>query len=260
MSPSAATRVEWARRLALALVSHGYLEEHVVMPLVDEAGSSGTPYTALLISRGLVSADVAIGMLSQLTQLPAVDLAVDRPSPEAVDLVPLTIAREYRVVGFRLDGEQLLVAFGEPPDADDLRTLSAMLGYGVVPLLADPYAIERELQVPAHVASMPDSPPPTVPPPPPTVDAPVGSDALAEAIEATVRTISVDEPAVAEEPPMGEVASKVAFVSSNGHAADDEPLHLDDLLRHANRAGASDLHLTAGLAPCMRVNGAVRPI
>ena len=55
------------------------------------------------------------------------------------------IGREYGALAFRLDGDQLLVAFGEPPDADDLRTLSAMLGYVVVPLLADPFAIEREL-------------------------------------------------------------------------------------------------------------------
>jgi twitching motility protein PilT len=244
----------------MALVSHGYLQEDVVMPLVDEASTTGTPYTALLIARGLVSSEVAVGMLSQLTQLPAVDLAVDRPSPDAVELVPLTIAREYGVVAFRLDGEQLLVAFSEPPDADDLRALSAMLGYGIVPLLADPYGIERELQSVASLASLSDLAPPAPPPAPERTDAPEEMDALAEAIETTVRTIPVDAMAMAQTPPAGPVASKVTFASSNGHAGDGEALHLDDLLRHANRAGASDLHLTAGLAPCIRVNGAVQAI
>ena len=98
MSPSAATRVEWARRLAGGLVSHGYLHEDMVMPVVDEATATGVSFTALLISRGLVSAEVAVGMLSQLTQLPAVDLAVDRPSAPAIDLVPVTISSSTRAL------------------------------------------------------------------------------------------------------------------------------------------------------------------
>ncbi len=261
MSPSATTRVEWARRLATALVTHGYLQEDVVMPLVDEAAAAGSSFTALLIARGLVSSEVAVGMLSQLTQLPAVDLAVDHPSPSAFDLVPITIAREYGAIAFRLDGDQLLVAFGEPPDADDLRTLSAMLGYAVVPLLADPYGIERELLVPnSGITSAPVA---TVAPPAPTApmpSAPLEMDALAEAIEATVRTLPDEALAMADDLSVDvtvDSAVKVPFAVSSG---DEEPLHLDDLLRHANRAGASDLHLTAGLPPCMRVNGAVQVI
>jgi len=84
-------------------------------------------------------------------------------------------------------------------------------------------------------------------------------DALAEAIEASVRTKSHDDPATGGATTSPE-ASKLAFVAPSGGDLDDVPLHLDDLLRHANRAGASDLHLTAGLAPCMRVNGAVQAI
>jgi twitching motility protein PilT len=255
MSPSSATRVEWARRLAHALVTHGYLHEDVVTPVLDEASTFGTSFTALLISRGLVSSEVAIGMLSQLTQLPAVDLAVDPPSADAVDLVPPMIGREYGALAFRLDGDQLLVAFGEPPDADDVRTLSAMLGFTVVPLLSDPFAIERELGgiAPSDEGSD-DAVAPSADPGEPMAQA--AAEALA-ALEA--------QPGQAED-----------FASGNGHAisgdtlvpftvekdatGEDLPLHLDDLLRHANRNGASDLHLTSGMPPCIRVNGAVQPI
>jgi twitching motility protein PilT len=38
------------------------------------------------------------------------------------------------------------------------------------------------------------------------------------------------------------------------------PLHVDDLLRHAVRLGASDLHLTASMPPTFRLHGALRPI
>jgi twitching motility protein PilT len=38
------------------------------------------------------------------------------------------------------------------------------------------------------------------------------------------------------------------------------PLHVDDLLRHAVRLGASDLHLTASMPPTLRLHGALRPM
>ena len=38
------------------------------------------------------------------------------------------------------------------------------------------------------------------------------------------------------------------------------PLHIDDLLRYAVAVGASDLHLTAQMAGCIRLHGAIRPI
>jgi twitching motility protein PilT len=38
------------------------------------------------------------------------------------------------------------------------------------------------------------------------------------------------------------------------------PLHVDDLLRHAVRMGASDLHLTASMPPTFRLHGALRPM
>jgi twitching motility protein PilT len=40
----------------------------------------------------------------------------------------------------------------------------------------------------------------------------------------------------------------------------DMPLHIDDLLRYAVSVGASDLHLTAEMPACIRLNGAIRPI
>ena len=287
MSPSAATRVEWARRLAQALVAHGYLHDTVVTPVLDESTSSGVSFTALLISRGLVAPEVAVGMLSQLTQLPAVDLAVDRPAVSAVDLVPAMIGREYGALAFRLDGDQLLVAFGEPPDADDLRTLSAMLGYVVVPLLADPFAIDRELDAIAPPQAAPAAPAVTAvaatgPDPATQMAVDLGTepgagaglgdpvatlaalaDAAAESVETVdaVQPLPVDALSVAEAGDLGVTsAPTTTFEPSKGATGEEMPLHLDDLLRHANKNGASDLHLTAGMPPCMRVNGAVQPI
>ncbi len=145
MSPSASTRVEWARRLAHSIVTDGYATEAEVAPVLNEATDRGSSFPALLISRDVTSQEVVLGLLSQLTRLPVVDLDHDRPSDQALASTPVTVAREYGAVGYRLDGDQLTTAFGDPPDEDDVRALSVLVGHVVVPVLANPLAIERVL-------------------------------------------------------------------------------------------------------------------
>ena len=120
MSPSASTRVEWARRLASSIVSDGYATDADVAPVLAEATDRGSSFPALLISRDVTSQEVVLGLLSQLTRLPVVDLDRDRPSDQALAATPLTAAHEYGAVGYRLDGDQLTTAFGDPPDEDDV--------------------------------------------------------------------------------------------------------------------------------------------
>ncbi|HLX89880.1 MAG TPA: hypothetical protein VKR22_15655, partial [Acidimicrobiales bacterium] len=145
MSTSTTARAESARRLSAALVSGGYAEEPVVAPLVEEAINSGSSFAGLLISRGAVTAEVVLGMESQLTRLPVVDLNAHRPAANALELAPLSMVREYGAVGFELRGDQLVMAFTDPPGPDDLRSLSVLVGHDIVPVLADPLAVERLL-------------------------------------------------------------------------------------------------------------------
>ncbi len=42
--------------------------------------------------------------------------------------------------------------------------------------------------------------------------------------------------------------------------AEDQTVHIDDLLRYAVSIGASDLHLTANMPPTVRLHGALRPM
>jgi len=287
MSPSASTRVEWARRLAQALVSQGYAHETVVVPVLEEACTSGSSFPALVVSRGVTSREVVLGLLSQLTQLPVVDLLNDQPSEVALHLTPPTVAREYGAVGYRVDGDQLTMAFADPPDVDDVRALSVLVGYSVVPVLGDADAVERLL-----VAN-------EGPPPPP---APVagnghtngngmgngngngigignGNGALydpAHAVAPPPPPQSSSDPAPPPPPPAssaGDVlAAAAAQAQASAHGPQDKPfavaaghddeelLHLDDLLRYAVSVGASDLHITVGLPACIRLHGAIRPI
>jgi twitching motility protein PilT len=145
MSPSAATRVEWARKLTQALVAGGYVREADVTPLFDEASAGGSSFTALVIGRAVATPEVTLGLLSQISQLPVADLINDPPEPAAVQVMLTAVGHDNGAIGYRIEGQRLMVAFADPPDAEDVNALAAMLGYEIVPVLGDPIAIERIL-------------------------------------------------------------------------------------------------------------------
>jgi twitching motility protein PilT len=228
MSPSATTRVEWARRLTQALVAGGYVREADVTPLFDEARAGGPSFTALVIGREVATPEVTLGVLSQISQLPVADLVNDPPEPAAVEAVFSGVGRDYGAVGYRMDGQRLMVAFADPPDVEDVQALAGILGYEITPVLGDPIAIDRILRG--------------------------GSSDVS----------SNGTPTGADIPGAENGAAPGSNGSPNGTTvavtAETMPMHLDDLLRYASNVGASDLHLTAGMPGCIRLHGAVRPI
>jgi twitching motility protein PilT len=221
MSPSATTRVEWARRLTQALVAGGYVREADVTPLFDEASAGGSSFTALVIGRALATPEVTLGVLSQISQLPVADLANDPPEPAAMAALQSAVGPDYGAVGYRIEGQRLMVAFADPPDAEDVHALSGIVGYEIVPVLGDPMAIDTILRGGQ-------------------------SEALGNGADPTASS------------PNGNGGPSQGSVSVTSEPT--MPMHLDDLLRYASNVGASDLHLTAGMPGCIRLHGAVRPI
>ncbi len=276
MSPSAATRVEWGHRLAQTLVAGGYVPEEVIAPLVSEADQSATPLGKLLISRQVASPQVVVSSLAQLAQLQAVDLYSERPEPAALALVPAALAAEYGVVGFREAGGQLVLACAEPPDAEDMRTLSTLIGRPVSAVLADPLAIERVLVALSSVGPSDPGSPQGQPQaqmasqgqPQPHVQAqaqpaPPGAGVAAPA--ASPHSEAGEAGGGPGGSPNGHGSAPGGHSSDSGEPVfhggqGDVPLHIDDLLRYAVEVGASDLHLTARKPGSIRLHGAIRPI
>ena len=262
MSPST-TRSESARRLADALVNGGYAAPEAVTPLLDEALSTGRSFAGLLISRGAASADVVLGMQSQLTQLPVVDLHAHRPASYAMQVAPVAVVREFGAIGFELQGDQLVMAFTDPPNVDDLRTLSSLVGHDIVPVLADPRAVEKLWRAQSHSAEDAAEAPAlaVTEAAPPELHLLTDEDTLAAAV-ADVAASRAGAPVLRDgASPASPAFAPPAVVTTGDTGGEGElPLHIDDLLRYAVTVGASDLHLTSMLPACIRLNGAIRPV
>ncbi len=234
MSPvTAETKMEWSSRLAEALIQGGYETESNLAPLVAESRSTGQPLSEILISRKIASPGVVVGALAHLAHLPAVDLAVMIPSPEASAALPDALAQEYGAVALQFDGGVLAIAFTEPPTTQDIELLSEKLRCSLNPVLADPTVIGQFLRPPANVPSPGQTP-----------------DSEMAGSEST----GVEEPSAVTVDQILEQGIPAAAT----HGAFG--LHIDDLLRYAVSVRASDLHLTAGQPAAIRLHGAIRPI
>ena len=256
MSPTVAERVEWSKRLAQGIVGGGYAAEDSVLPVLQEADASGKPLASLLISKGVLPSQLVMGVLSQLSQLPTVDLTADPPDQQAMALIGGTVASQYGAIGWRTSQDQLTVAFGEPPEPADIRALEALAGIRVAPVLADPMVIDA------------------------VIHGGIGGNGATSGTAASV-ALGVDDTMVGhsaagtvagsgssgDQATAGKDASSdylgVGKVSSNLKPLEIKsgvPLHIDDLLRYAVSVGASDLHITSQRPGMIRLNGALRPI
>ncbi|HEY3943494.1 MAG TPA: PilT/PilU family type 4a pilus ATPase [Acidimicrobiales bacterium] len=251
MSPqSTANRADWSRRLARALTTSGYVEETSLASHLSDAHENDMPLGTLLIERGVLPAALVVNTLGQLARLPAIDLFADPPTVEATTLLPPALSRDHKAVAIRTVGEQLLVAFEEPPELADVRSLGDLVGHELVPVLADPVVIHQILSAHGAPVAVGGS------------GAPVGPGA--PVVPPPIVTAMPSGPAAEQVPARG---AEVLPLPTALHGASAQPgspsglsLHINDLLRYAVSIGASDLHLTAEMPPTVRLHGALRPM
>ena len=231
-SVTSSTRNEWSTRLAQALVQAGYDTDAHLKPLVNEALSTGQSLAYLLIMRNLALPSVVVGTLSQLSELPAVDLAVFTPQPEATAALPIPVGREFDAIALQFDGNVLAVAFADPPSPQDIDDLAGRVGHRIHPMLADPVLIAQHL-------------------------------GLGDGFDTSGEQETNGGGSTSQMDPRDRAAVVDDLLASGipAKAADDSiPLHIDDLLRYAVSVGASDLHLTVAMPGTIRLHGAMRPI
>ncbi|HXR54103.1 MAG TPA: PilT/PilU family type 4a pilus ATPase, partial [Acidimicrobiales bacterium] len=314
MSPTtSAGRAEWSRRLARALVAGGFVSESVVATYLVQATENNIPLSVVLMQREAQLGDVVLNTLGQLARMRVVDLEVEPPVGEIRQLLPPLLALEYRAIPLRVSGNQVVTAFAEPPEPDDVAAVAGILGHEIVAVLANPVMVDRMVQ-PAeahagngtaptrqagHVSPLSDHPAAfeNVPTPddeavmprhariddPPT---PTALDAVVNAVPPPSPTVMAPPPPPPPPPPLvlPPPPPTMARVPDDGQSEELGPpsladtlggsasfrrrrasdvgfrLHIDDLLRYVVNVGASDLHLSANLAPTVRLNGALRPM
>ncbi|MFN4259218.1 MAG: type II secretion system ATPase GspE [Gemmataceae bacterium] len=129
--------------MAEALVDLGFLNERQVTDLLPEANSLGESVGQLAQERGLITADQLLQATAEVYGMKSVPLAEIRPQPEALQLVPETMASVFKVLPLLYQDNVLTVAVADPTNLTALDNLRNFLN---IPNVQAVLASQKDLE------------------------------------------------------------------------------------------------------------------
>ncbi|HVE46363.1 MAG TPA: PilT/PilU family type 4a pilus ATPase [Acidimicrobiales bacterium] len=214
-----------SRRLGEILIDRKVLSRDTLEELLEREATEGVALSKLMLAEGVVGEKDLVAAVATQVGIPFVDFDHTAVNPTLDRLVPAELARRHLAVAVDLDGADLLVAMVDPSDRDAVVALEQATAWSVKPAIA----VRGELR--KIVASM---------------YGPEGDGAGGDAPE-----VQVDGP--------GEQAA-----AGTGHSSDagmpPVELHVNEMLERVVDLGGSDLHLTTGRHPSVRIHGDIKEL
>ncbi|HEV3237424.1 MAG TPA: ATPase, T2SS/T4P/T4SS family [Gemmataceae bacterium] len=138
------------RKFGQVLIDLGYVDEDQLWEILDEGKNSGRPIGQVCVSRGLITEDQLLLTLAEQHGLKTVNLEEVKPLPEALTLVPETMATVYKILPLTFKDKVLTIALSDPGNMAAIDDLRNLLGINEVkPSLASAKAI-TEAQTKAY--------------------------------------------------------------------------------------------------------------
>jgi twitching motility protein PilT len=212
-----------SRRLGEHLVERKVLSRDTLEELLVREGREGIPLSKLLVAEDLVGEKDLVAAVAAQAGIRFVDFDHTSVNPTLDRLVPAEVARAQLAIAVDVEGSDLLVAMADPTDASALEAVEQGTGWTIRPALA----VRDELQ--QVVAAM------------------YGRGEASRAANVGVATLDGEQEA--------------ALASAELPSVEFETeLHVNDLLIRVIELGGSDLHLTVGVHPSVRIHGDIQPL
>ena len=209
-----------SRRLGEFLIERKVLSRDDLEALLVREEGEGIPLSKLLLAEGVVAEKDLVAAVAAQVGIAFVDFDQVAVNPALDRLVPSELARRHLAVAVDFEGSDLVVAMLDPSDREAVTEIERATAWTIRPAIA----VRSELA--KVVASM------------------YGTDG----------------------PPAAEAQGPVPIDDAAGDAAlvedglPEAELHVNDLLQRVVDLGGSDLHLTSGIQPSVRVHGDIKPL
>ncbi|MBN3032596.1 MAG: Flp pilus assembly complex ATPase component TadA [Candidatus Saganbacteria bacterium] len=119
--------VDQSKSLRDCLVSSGLLNEAQVKEAIEEGRRTGETLIKSLLHKGLINEETLITFLEKEMEIPRVDLSSYLVDQKTIELVPIQIARKYKLIPLFKVGDVLTIAIVDPFDVlalDEVRNKS----------------------------------------------------------------------------------------------------------------------------------------
>ncbi|QBI21511.1 PilT/PilU family type 4a pilus ATPase [Egibacter rhizosphaerae] len=240
--------------LGRVLVSRGVVSEEQLRSAVETQEYEGGSLGKVIVDLGYAAEREIVQAVAETIGMPFADTRPGQVDPDAAALMPQDEATRLGAlpVGFDRDGS-LLVALADPGNDEAVERVKALTGVDVSPALAARGELQQAI---AHLADAPGSAP---------ADGGAGARPEREQGEARQRPpggsrgLSLAERSDAAE---ASLATEAAPEGADSLLAYEQgsAIDLDEVLVQIIKRGASDLHLTAGVPPMLRLHGELEPM
>ncbi len=120
-------------------------QEHIDQAF-ESLGDVEVDLGEMLVKRGFLGERDLIDARAELYGMPVADLRQTDPQPEALNLIPDSVAREHFVIPLVLDADGLQVAMADEPSSDLMTLLRQSSGTSIRPMLAPLVEIRRAIE------------------------------------------------------------------------------------------------------------------
>ncbi len=223
------------KQLGEVLLEQGLVTQEQLTKASEEETRTGKSAWKVLVERGVVSERDLVRARAAQTGIDFVDLREQSIAPDATALVPEETARRQLLIPVSLANGTVVVAMAEPRNHLAVDEVASRTGMKVKPAAA--YRDDLLLAIERAYGDAPPPPPGagSMPPPPPGEVGALGpTDVLIEAPAAQPVDVLPEE--------------------------EEKDPSLAEFLYAVVEGQGSDLHLTAGLPPMIRVFGELRPL
>ena len=137
--------VQGRKKLGELLVEKGIITEHQLQQALEEQKKTGKLLGRVLVDLGLVKDDDILAILGAQTGMEEVDISNIEVSPQLLEKVPGPLAKAYKIVPLRMEGNTLLVAMGDPLNIQALDDLRFLLDCDVKGLISNEQAVNEAI-------------------------------------------------------------------------------------------------------------------
>jgi type IV pilus assembly protein PilB len=132
------------RKIGQVLIDLGFLDDDQLWEVMEESKSNGQQVGQTAVARGLITEDQLLQALAEQEGVKVVNLEDTKPTAEALQLVPETMATVYKVLPLTFKDKILTVATGDPSARAALDDLRNFLGVQEVVAMAAPPKLVEE--------------------------------------------------------------------------------------------------------------------
>ena len=133
------------KRLGELLLEKGLITEKQLEQALEEQKKTGKLLGRVLVDLGFVKDEDILAVLGAQTGMEEVDLSTIDVPPQLLEKVPAPLAKAYKIVPIRMEGNTLVVAMGDPLNIQALDDLRFLLDCDVKGVISNEQAVNEAI-------------------------------------------------------------------------------------------------------------------